>query len=72
MKTKEIKTTIEVNGKTIKIGDEIKIIAMKCEPQYTGKVGIIERIDAVGQLHGTWGSCAIIPEVDEFKIIRSD
>ena len=44
---------------------------MKDEPQYKGKEGIIEYIDSIGQLHGSWGGCAIIPEIDEFIIIKN-
>ena len=53
-----------------KIGMKIKIIKMKDEPNYTNKVGIIKYIDDLGQLHGSWGSLAIIPEVDKIEIIK--
>ena len=53
----------------VKVGDKIRIIYMKGEPQYTGKEGIVDHIDSIGQIHRTWGGCAIIPEVDEFEII---
>ena len=53
-----------------KEGDKIKILYMEGEPQYEGKEGRITSIDAIGQLHGTWGSCAIIPEMDRFEIIK--
>lgn len=53
-----------------KVGDKIEIIYMKGEPQYTGKVGEITSIDDIGQLHGTWGGCALIPEEDLYKIIK--
>ena len=46
------------------VGDMIKIVEMIEEPQYTGKVGIIQYIDDIGQLHGTWGGLAIQPEKD--------
>lgn len=46
------------------VGDKIKIVEMIEEPQYTGKVGIIQYIDDIGQLHGTWGGIAIQPEKD--------
>lgn len=46
------------------VGDKIKIVEMIEEPQYTGKVGIIQYIDNIGQLHGTWGGLAIQPEKD--------
>lgn len=50
----------------IKVGDKIKIIQMEGEPEYDGKEGVVEFIDGAGQLHGSWGYCAIIPKVDEF------
>ena len=53
----------------VKIGDKIKIINMVGEPEYNGKIGYITRIDDLGQIHGTWGGCAIIPEKDTFVIL---
>lgn len=52
----------------MKIGDFIKIIDMKGEPQYKGETGRVTHIDAAGQLHGTWGSLAIIPGEDTFEV----
>ena len=46
------------------VGDKIKIVEIIEEPQYTGKVGIIQYIDDIGQLHGTWGGLVIQPERD--------
>ena len=54
----------------VQIGDRIKIIDMNGEPQYAGKEGIVNRIDDMGQIHGSWGGCALIPECDIFKVIR--
>ena len=54
----------------VKIGDVIKIISMQGEPDYTGRSGIVTRIDSLGQIHGTWGGLAIIPEEDTFQIIN--
>ena len=54
----------------VKIGDKIKIISMQGEPDYTGRTGIVMRIDSIGQLHGTWGGLAVIPEEDTFQIIN--
>lgn len=51
-------------------GDKIRIIRMEGEPQYTGKIGIVEFVDDENQIHGTWGGCALIPGVDEFEIIK--
>ena len=52
-----------------KVGDTIKILQMQGEPQYEGKEGVIQHIDALGQLHGTWGGCAVIPEIDKYEVI---
>jgi len=49
-----------------KVGQKIRIIKMQDEygDRYNGKSGVIEHIDSIGQLHGTWGGLAIIPEID--------
>lgn len=54
----------------VNIGDKIRINYMKGEPQYTGKEGIVRTIDDFGQIHGSWGGCAIVPDIDEFEIIE--
>ena len=56
----------------VKVGDTIKIIKMEGEPQYTNREGIVTHIDDIGQIHGTWGGCAIIPDVDVYKIIHPE
>lgn len=53
----------------VKVGDTIKIIRMDGEPRYTGKVGTVTHIDDAGQIHGTWGGCALIPGVDEYIVM---
>lgn len=53
----------------IKIGDKLRIIYMDGEPQYRGKIGTVTLIDDAGQVHGTWGDCALIPETDQYEII---
>ena len=53
-----------------KVGDTIKIINMAGEPQYNGRSGVIDHIDSIGQLHGTWGGLAIVPEEDEIEVIQ--
>ena len=54
----------------VEIGDKIRIIKMNGEPQYTGREGIVEYIDDFGQIHGTWGSCALIVDEDNWEIIE--
>lgn len=52
-----------------KVGDTIKIIHLKGEDNRSdGKTGKVEHIDGIGQLHGTWGGLAVIPEEDEFIV----
>lgn len=55
----------------VKIGDTIQIIEMAGEPQYTDKKGVVKSIDSIGQLHGSWGGCAVIPGTDLFNVIES-
>lgn len=56
----------------VKVGDRIRIISL-FDPyaldSYNGREGIVRRIDSIGQLHGTWGGLAIIPEEDEFEVL---
>ena len=52
----------------VKVGDKIRIIQIDDEPLYSGKVGIVEHIDDIGQIHGSWGGCALIPGVDQFEV----
>lgn len=53
----------------MKVGDKIRIINMDGEPHYVGKKGTVTHIDDAGQIHGTWGGCALIPGVDEYEVI---
>lgn len=54
----------------VKVGDIIKIIYMDGESSYNGKEGIVTNIDDIGQLHGTWGGCAINLEYDKIIILN--
>jgi hypothetical protein len=56
----------------VKVGDKIKIICMAGEPQYTGREGTVTRIDDMGQLHGTWGGCALIPGEDSYALVERE
>lgn len=55
---------------TYNIGDKIKIIRMVDEPSYNERTGVIEHIDDAGQLHGSWGGLAVIPEVDKVELVK--
>ena len=56
-----------------KIGDRIRIIKMN-DPysgeKYINKEGTVTFIDDIGQLFGTWGGLAVIPEIDEIQKIN--
>ena len=54
----------------IYVGKTVKIINMEGEPQYSGKTGVVKSVDDIGQLHGSWGGCAIQPERDDFEIVE--
>ena len=54
----------------VKVGDKIKIWRMSGEPDYSGRIGVVEYIDDRGQLHGTWGGCAVIIGIDHIEVIK--
>lgn len=54
----------------VEIGDTLRIDYMAGEPDYTGREGIVKSIDDAGQIHGTFGGCAVIPGADSFTIIK--
>lgn len=56
----------------VKVGDLIEIDEMFDEPQYRSKTGIVQYIDDIKQIHGTWGGCALIPDIDEFHVVRKN
>lgn len=56
----------------LKVGDKVEIIEMQGNPSYSGKSGIVESIDSIGQIHGTWGGLALIPGLDTYKLIKED
>lgn len=54
----------------VKVGTKIRIIHLKGEgSDYDGREGVVEFIDSIGQLHGTWGGLAVIPGEDRFVVI---
>ena len=69
MNKKNLKTKKMID---VKVGDRIRIIRLD-DPYaldtYNGKEGNVTLIDDAGQLHGTWGGLAVIPEEDEFEVL---
>lgn len=61
-----------MRNEKVKVGDIIKIVALDdpYDTTYPGRIGKVEHIDGAGQLHGTWGGLAVIPEVDSYTIIK--
>ena len=51
-------------------GTKIHIHWMEGEPHYAGKEGVVEFVDDAGQIHGTWGGCALLAENDSFTILE--
>ena len=62
----------ELTVPEVKVGDKIRITNMVGAQELEGKEGIVERIDIIGQLHGTWGKTPVLPDVDEFEIVDDD
>lgn len=53
-----------------KVGDTIEIIYVSGIPSLTGKVGVVEFYDSMGQMHGTWDKLVIVPGEDRYRIIE--
>lgn len=61
-----------------KIGDKIVIKRLTSNPnccavdpratEYVGKTGIVESINELGDISGTWGSLSILP-TDEYEVL---
>ena len=52
----------------VKVGDKIRIVCMNGEPEYSGRVGIVEHIDDIGQIHENWGEPVLI-SADDFDVV---
>lgn len=54
----------------VRIGDKIRIVEMVGESDYSGKIGIVENIDSIKQVHGTWGGLALQLERDTIEVLE--
>lgn len=71
-KEKEARAARRAANPEVKPGDKIRIIKMNDELQgaeYTGREGVVDYIDDLGQLHGTWGGLAVLPEEDIYELV---
>lgn len=61
-------------AENVKVGSVIKIVELFEEKDlsYVNRTGVVEFIDDAGQLHGSWGGLAVIPEKDKFLVLRAD
>lgn len=62
-------TRLKGEFRTEMVGRMIVINRMEGEPQYRGKIGVVQSVDDRLQLHGTWGGLAVDPTLDEFQIL---
>ena len=61
-----------------KIGDKIVIKGLTVDPnygtvdpratEYVGKIGIVESINELGDIAGSWGSLSLVP-TDEYEVL---
>ena len=54
------------------IGKTVRIVSMAGEPHYTGRTGVVRHVDDAGQIHGSWGGCAIVPEEDVYEVVKDE
>lgn len=59
----------DVHGTEVVEGVKVRIIDMDGEAAYCGRTGVVRAIDGIGQVHGSWGGCALVPEVDLFEVV---
>ena len=52
-------------------GDTIRITKLDdpYDHSYVGREGVVEFIDSMDQIHGSWGGLALIPGEDDFIVI---
>lgn len=61
-----------MSTRLVQNGDYIRIIYMEGEPHYAGREGVVTHVDSIGQIHGTWGGCAIIPDTDSYEVLNDE
>ena len=49
--------------------DKKNMVDTVFKKDYDGTIGVVDLVDDAGQIHGSWGGCALIPGVDDLDII---
>ncbi len=54
------------------VGDTIRITKLDdpYDHSYVGREGVVEFIDSIDQIHGSWGGFVLIPGEDDFIVIK--
>ena len=70
-KKKRMVESLDTRFGTVKPGTRIRITKLEdpFDSTYPGREGIVKFIDDAGQLHGSWGFLAVVPESDEFIVL---
>ena len=68
---KQMIESLETRFGTVRSGTRIRITKLEdpFDDSYPGREGEVKYIDDIGQLHGTWGFLAVVPESDEFIVL---
>lgn len=51
------------------VGKQVEVTILDPYRPIINKVGVVQFVDDIGQLHGTWGGLAADPTEDDIKII---
>ena len=54
----------------VSVGDKIKVISIEGRPEYTGRIGIVTKVED-DIIVGTWGAAYIIYGEDKFQVLSS-
>ena len=51
------------------VGKKVRVNILDDWNPILNKTGVVEYVDDVGQLHGTWGGLAVIPNIDDIELV---
>lgn len=72
MSSKKDLIVTDSSNDEVHVGDTILIVSYCPDARVTGyhPTGVVEHIDDIGQIHGTWGGVALVSGEDCFYIIK--